>query len=154
MENQMSEKENPGMCDETLKQFGDFMTMIEEETRLSEMDHFDCSVCMDLLHLPHQIDPCRHTFCQSCLIRLSQAHGINCPICRGTINGSNLNQVLDQAIRNQHEDEYLRRQSVEMESGIYNVPMDWTPVEEADQADVIYMLFEGDDLYVFIPQFN
>ena len=41
-----------------------------------------------------------------------------------------------------------------MESGIYDVPMDWTPVEDADQAGVIYMLFEGDDLYVFIPQFN
>ena len=66
----------------------------------------------------------------------------------------NLNQVLDEEIQNQREDEYLTRQSVEMESGIYDVPMDWTPVEDADQAGVIYMLFEGDDLYVFIPQFN
>ena len=154
MEVQMSEKENPGLCDETLEKFGEFMTMVEEETRLSQMDHFDCSVCMDLLNRPHQIDPCMHTFCESCLIRLCQANRINCPNCRGAINGTNLNQVLDEAIRNQHEDDYLRRQSVEMESGIYDVPMDWTPVEEADQADVIYMLFEGDNLFIFIPQFN
>ena len=153
MENQMSQKENPGLCDQALEQFGEFMTMIEEHTRLSTMD-FDCSVCMDLLHRPHHIDPCMHTFCESCLIRLCQANRINCPNCRGTINGTNLNQVLDQAIRDQHQDDYLRRQSFEEESGIYDVPMDWTPVEEADQADVIYMLFEGDDLYVFIPQFN
>ena len=101
------------------------MTMIEEETRLSEMDHFDCSVCMDLLHLPHQIDPCRHTFCQSCLIRLSQARRSNCPMCRGAINGTKLNLKLHLALWTQHFDDYENRNTVELESGIYDIPMNW-----------------------------
>ena len=42
----------------------------------------------------------------------------------------NQTQVLDEAIQNQHQDAYLRRQNIEIESGIYNVPMNWTPVEE------------------------
>ena len=153
----MADTENPGLCDETLDIFGEFMTMVEETLNLPSMD-FDCSICMDLLHRPHQIEPCRHTFCESCLIRLSQAHRVNCPNCRGAINGTNLNHVLDEAIQNQHQDTYLRRRNVEMESGIFDVPMNWTPVADVEvfgpieEADVIYMLFENDTVYLFIPQ--
>ena len=135
MENQMSEKENQWLSDETLEQFGEFMTMIEEQTGLSQMDHFDCSVCMDLLHLPHQIDPCRHTFCQSCLIRLSQARRSNCPMCRGAINGTKLNLKLHLALWTQHFDDYENRYNVELESGVYDIPMDWTVQLDSSSED-------------------
>ena len=77
---------------------------------------------------PYEIDPCRHTFCQSCLIRLSQAHRSNCPICRGAINGTKLNLKLHLALWTQHFDDYRYRYryTVELESGIYDIPMNWT----------------------------
>ena len=42
----MADTENPGLCDETLDIFGEFMTMVEETSNLPGMD-FDCSICMD-----------------------------------------------------------------------------------------------------------
>ena len=33
----MDEEQIPGLCNEVLDQFGEFMTMIEEQTRLSQM---------------------------------------------------------------------------------------------------------------------
>ena len=42
----------------------------------------------------------------------------------------NQTQVLDEKIRNQHQEAYLRRQAVEIETGIYDVPVNWTPVVE------------------------
>ena len=56
----------------------------------------------------------------------------------------NQTQVLDEAIRNQHQDAYLTRQNIEIESGIYNFPMNWTSeirlsemgrVLEAEESD-------------------
>ena len=69
----MDQNENPGISDETMDQFGEFMQMVEETFNLVGMD-FQCSICLDLLQRPHQIEPCMHAFCESCLIRLSQAH--------------------------------------------------------------------------------
>ena len=86
---------------------------------------------------PYEINPCRHTFCQSCLIRLSQARRVNCPICRGAINGAKLNLKLHLAIWNQHFDDYENRNMVELNSGIYEILMDWTvPLDlSSDETD-------------------
>ena len=72
---------------------------------------------------PYEIDPCRHTFCQSCLIRLIQAGRSNCPICRGAMNGTKLNIKLHLALLTQNFDDYGNRYIVELKSGIYDIPM-------------------------------
>ena len=120
----MDKKENPGLCDEALDNFGEFMTMVEETLYLSEIDT-DCSICWSLLQRPHVIDQCGHTFCQGCLFRLFQADGQTCPYCRGVINGSNLNLRLHLALQNQHQDAYENRRIEELESGVYDIPMDY-----------------------------
>ena len=90
---------------------------------------------------PYEINPCRHTFCQSCLIRLSQARRVNCPICRGAINGTKLNLKLHLAIWNQHFDDYENRNMVELNSGIYEIPMDWTvPLDLSN-----FIIYETDE---------
>ena len=120
----MDEKTNDGLCDESLNKFGQFMKMIEETSYLSEIDT-QCSICLDLMHRPHEIDPCKHRFCQPCLIRLSQARRMNCPLCRGAINGLYINSELDEAIQNQHREDYPRRQKLEIMSNFYEVPMNY-----------------------------
>ena len=50
-----NENPGPGLPDET-----------------SNLD-FQCTVCLDLMVRPRQIQPCMHEFCEGCLIRLNQA---------------------------------------------------------------------------------
>ena len=121
----MDGKTSSGICDETVDKFSEFMKMIEETLYLSEID-IQCAICQDLLQRPYEIDPCRHTFCQSCLIRLSQAGSINCPICRGAINYTRFNLKLHLALRTQHFDDYENRYTEELETGIYDIPIDWS----------------------------
>ena len=95
---------------------------------VSEID-VTCSICLDRLHRPQEIDPCKHMFCQPCLIRLSQAGGTNCPLCRGAINGSKVNRALGEAIANQYPEDYISRENLEWESGIFMIPIivySWT----------------------------
>ena len=70
------------------------------------------------------------------MIRLSQAQRINCPICRGAINDTKLNLKLHLAIWNQHFDDYENRNTVELESGIYEIPMDWTVQLDSSSDDL------------------
>ena len=119
----MDEEKNPWLCDEALDQFGEFMRMVEETLYLSEIET-ECSICLTLLNWPHGIDPCGHTFCQACLIRLSQAQGKNCPNCRGAINGTNLKRALHLALQHQYPDTYWTRHEEELDSGIYDRPRD------------------------------
>merc|ERR1712037_319210 len=130
----MDENTSSGLCNETLDKFGEFMKMIEETLYLSEID-IQCAVCLNLLQRPYEINPCRHTFCQSCLIRLSQARRSNCPICRGAINGTKLNLKLHLALWTQHFDDYENRYNVELESGIFDIPMDWTVQLDSSSED-------------------
>ena len=148
----MDEKGNPGLCDEALDQFGEFMRMVDETLYLSEIET-DCSICLNLLQRPHEIDPCGHTFCLACLIRLSQAQRRNCPNCRGVINGTNLNLRLHTAMQNQHHDAYENRHTEELESGIYNILMDWTPVEETE-ADVFVLNLGNMRITIYLPRFE
>lgn len=140
----MDEEQNPGLCNEVLDQFGEFMRMVDETLYLSEIET-DCSICLTLLQLPHEIDPCGHTFCLACIIRLNQAQRRNCPNCRGVINGTNLNLRLHLAMQNQHRDDYENRHTEELESGIYNYNlMDWTvPLDSSSDEDGFWELWAG-----------
>ena len=148
----MDEEENPGLCDVALDQFGEFMRMVEETLYLSEIET-ECSICLNLLQRPHEIDPCGHTFCLACLIRLSHAQRRNCPNCRGVINGTNLNLRLHLALQNQHHDAYENRQTEELESGIYNILMDWTPVEETE-AYVFILNLGNMSITIYLPSLD
>ena len=95
-----------------------------------------CSICLDMLHRPQEIDPCKHMFCQSCLIRLCHEGTPmdphedvvrNCPLCRGPINDTKFNRELNKTIRSQHPEEYLSRENLEAESGIFLIFGSRTP---------------------------
>ena len=45
---QMDPKGNPGLSDETVDKFGEFIQMAEETLYLSEVET-DCSICLSLL---------------------------------------------------------------------------------------------------------
>ena len=114
----MDEKGNPGLCDEALDQFGEFMRMVDETLYLSRIET-DCSICLSQLQRPHKIDPFGHTFCLACLIRLIKAQRRNCPNYRGVIDSSNLNLRLHLALQNQHHAAYENKHIEQLESGIY-----------------------------------
>ena len=71
------------------------------------------------------------------MIRLSQAGRINCPICRGAINGTKLNLKLHLALWTQHFDDYENRYTEELESGIYDTPIDWTVQLDSSEDEEI-----------------
>ena len=68
------------------------------------------------------------------MIRLIQARRSNCPICRGAIIGAKLNLKLHLALFSQHFDDYENRHTVELESGIYDIPINWNVQLEARLA--------------------
>jgi hypothetical protein len=150
---QMDPNENPGLCDETVDIFGEFMKMVEETLYLSEIET-ECSICLNSLQRPHVIDPCGHMFCQACLIRLSQAQGRNCPNCRGAINSTNLKIELHLALQNHHPNAYQNRHIEELESGVYDIPMDWSPVEEFDTRLALVIHLDGAQITIFLPTFD
>ncbi|CAF1093594.1 unnamed protein product [Adineta steineri] len=41
-----------------------------------------CPICLEIFHEPLQL-PCQHTFCKSCLVRITEDRWGRCPICRG-----------------------------------------------------------------------
>ena len=71
---------------------------------------------------PQEIDPCKHMFCQTCLIRLSYEAIDNCPLCRGAINDTKFNRELNQKIRNQYLEDYLSREKLGEKSSIFLIP--------------------------------
>ena len=74
----MDKNENPG----------------ENPDETSNLDS-DCAICLDTMVRPLQIQPCLHSFCEECLNRLNQVGRYTCPLCRGAINGTIPNQLLD-----------------------------------------------------------
>ena len=73
--------------DQTIEYFGQFMQSLESNTRNSNdsPENSRCAICLDLLYLPHLLDPCQHIFCEPCLRRLSGARITKCPMCRARI---------------------------------------------------------------------
>ena len=98
-----------------------------------------CPICLDLLHRPHSLQPCQHLFCDPCLRRLAENSLLlpseyngnclqKCPVCRSPIEDCHLDQELHDSIEDQHQDLYIQRQQVEMNSGIFNLPLPLPPV--------------------------
>ena len=56
-------------------------------------------------------------------------------MCRGAIYGTKLNLKLHLALWTQHFDDYENRYNVELESGIYDIPMDWTVQLDSSSED-------------------
>ena len=101
----------------------DLAPMIEDEGAEASMDELLCPICLDLLHLPHSLQPCQHLFCDPCLRRLAGARIHKCPVCRSPIKDCHLDQELHDSIEDQHQDVYIQRQQDEMASGIFNEPL-------------------------------
>ena len=105
-----------------------------------------CPICLDLLHRPHSLQPCQHLFCDPCLRRLAENSLLlpseyngnclqKCPVCRSPIEDCHLDQELHDSIEDQHQDLYIQRQQVEMNSGIFNLPL--PPVRRRTLAELI-----------------
>ena len=101
----------------------DLAPMIEDEGAEASMEELLCPICLDLLHLPHSLQPCQHLFCDPCLRRLAGARILKCPVCRSPIKDCHLDQELHDSIEDQHQDVYIQREQDEMNSGIFNLPL-------------------------------
>ena len=130
----VAEQENGGLCDETLEMFQEFMAMVNV-TSLHPGIELECAICMDILFSPAEIDVCKHVFCSTCLIRLIQAGGLGCPLCRGVIRKLNLLHDLQNTFWIFYEDYYQERSNVEKESGIFNT-VSW---EIRDDGTLFYL---------------
>ena len=105
----------------------DLAPMIEDDRR--------CPICLDLFHRPTSLQPCQHVFCDPCCRRLAGARINQCPVCRSPIEDCHLDQELHDSIEDQHQDLYIQRQQVEMNSGIFNLPL--PPVRRRTLAELI-----------------
>ena len=109
--------ENGGLCDETLEIFREFMTMVTVTSMHPGID-LECAICLNILFVPHELEVCKHVFCYVCIIRLFQATGPSCPLCRAVFRFSDLLFDLHKTIKIYFDDEYLEKLYVELESGI------------------------------------
>ena len=115
----LAEQENGGLCDETLEMFQEFMAMVNVTSLHPGID-LECAICMNILFSPAEIDVCKHVFCSTCLIRLIQAGGTRCPLCRAVFRKLNLLLDLLNTIVIFYEDYHQERSNVEEETGIFN----------------------------------
>ena len=95
----------------------------EDDGAEDAMAELLCPICLQLLHQPHRLNPCLHLFCDPCLSRLARARIHTCPMCRSFITDCHLDEELHNFIENQYQDVYIKRQQVEMISGIFNEPL-------------------------------
>ena len=114
----------------------------EDDRAEDAMAELLCPICWELLHRPHNLDPCDHIFCGPCLRRLARARIHTCPICRSLITDCHLDEELHNSIENQHRDVYIQRQQVEMISGIFNEPLPSTEdVNDEDSEEFYFLAF-------------
>ena len=130
----VAEQENGGLCDETLEMFQEFMAMVNVTSLHPGID-LECAICMNILIGPQELEVCKHVFCSPCLIRLVQAGGPICPLCRAVFRKSNALIDLQNTIKIFYEDYYQERSNVEKESGIYNT-VSW---EIRDDGTLFYL---------------
>ena len=83
----------------------------------------ECPICLDTLHKPCQILPCKHIYCDPCLRRLYQSGTSLCPLCRATINGCYLDRKLDNKIKDLNVEKHTVRQKKEENSDVYQLPL-------------------------------
>ena len=114
----MDDQENFGLCDETLEMFQEFMAMAIVTTMYPRID-LECSICMNILARPHQLEDCFHVFCEVCLIRLflasQQTSELRCPLCRAEIQRTWLLIELDMTLMNYFEEYCHYRMDMEIE---------------------------------------
>ena len=98
-------------------------TTREDDGAEDAMAELLCPICLELLHRPHRLNPCRHLFCDPCLRRLNSQNHDQCPVCRSLIEDCHLDQELHDHIEDQYQDVYIQRQQAEMNTGIFNEPL-------------------------------
>ena len=98
---------------------------INEETKYMGDDGLikECPICLDTLHKPCQILPCKHVYCDPCLRRLYQSGTSLCPLCRKTIDGCYLDKKLDNKIKDLNNKKHSVRQEKEENSDVYQLPL-------------------------------
>jgi len=104
--------------------------LLAGEPELSELpDDLICPVCLDLLHEPFQVEPCRHIFCEPCLRRLGQKNPMNCscPLCRTKIGFCKHLAATSREIREEYEGLYLKRKKFERSTPVFSYPLPWQP---------------------------
>jgi hypothetical protein len=119
----MDEKENGGLCDETLNIFRQFIAMATVTSMHPGVD-LECSICLNIIFRPHLLEGCNHIFGEVCLIRLFEASkdtvsGPSCPLCRAAIQRTTLIKELDETLMNYYEEECHNR--MEMETEVYHL---------------------------------
>lgn len=92
-------------------------------------DDFLCPVCLDLLHNPQSVEPCRHAFCDPCLRRLAQTNPFNCPcpLCRTPIKLCRPLKELTSQIKLSYSSMYQHRMKHELTTTVYSQPLPWKP---------------------------
>ena len=64
----------------------------EDDGAQDAMVELLCPICWELLHRPHSLQPCEHSFCEPCLRRLARAGIQTCPLCRSLITDCHLDE--------------------------------------------------------------
>ena len=64
----------------------------EDDEAQDAMVELLCPICLELLHRPHSLQPCEHSFCEPCLRRLARAGIQTCPLCRSLITDCHLDE--------------------------------------------------------------
>ncbi|TRY69328.1 hypothetical protein TCAL_03234 [Tigriopus californicus] len=106
------------------------MEILNAEPELGEIeDHLICPVCLDLLHIPYNTNPCCHVFCEPCLRRIGSKNAMKtlCPLCRTRISYCEPNKDIGAEILSQHLELFSKRQAFEKSTNVYTLPLPWRP---------------------------
>ena len=77
--------ENNGAEDDRAEDDGAQDDRAEDDGAQDAMVELLCPICWELLHRPHSLQPCEHSFCEPCLRRLARVGIQTCPLCRSLI---------------------------------------------------------------------
>ena len=83
--------DNVATCDLVKSDKNDTSTECKNNDDQDENDIIDelsCPICYEALHVPQELDPCKHVFCDPCLRRMADAprtEAAGCPMCRTEI---------------------------------------------------------------------
>ena len=84
--------ENNGAEDDRAEDDGAQDDRAEDDGAQDAMVELLCPICWELLHRPHSLQPCEHSFCEPCLRRLARAGIQTCPLCRSLITDCHLDE--------------------------------------------------------------
>ena len=89
----------------------------------NENEDWICGICRHIYLDPHQLVPCEHVFCETCLRRLNQANIPNCPICRRQIQDTMLVEDLRNQIIETYPQHVQERAEFEQQSNVYSLDL-------------------------------